>query len=73
MYALCVSGHVNTQGFVWTFLILIFYTLYIHFHFFVHSDKQWHVSDVPGQSNFTQSVCNTNVNTTAIADSIVNV
>ena len=38
MYALCVSGTVNTQGFVWTFLFfLIFYALYINFHSFVHS------------------------------------
>ena len=29
MYALCVPGAVNTQGFVWKF----FYTLYVHFHF----------------------------------------
>ena len=28
MYTLCVSGAVNTQGFVWKF----FYALYIHFH-----------------------------------------
>ena len=33
MYALCVSGAVNTQGFVWKF----FYALYIHFHSFIHS------------------------------------
>ena len=32
MYALCVSGAVNTQGFVWKF----FYALYIHFHSFIH-------------------------------------
>ena len=32
MYALCVSGSVNTQGFVWKF----FYTLYINFHSFIH-------------------------------------
>ena len=30
MYALCVSGAVNTQGFVWKF----FYALYINFHSF---------------------------------------
>ena len=33
MYALCVSGAVNTQGFVWKFF---FYTLYINFHSFIH-------------------------------------
>ena len=33
MYALCVSGAVNTQGFVWK----VFYALYINFHSFVHS------------------------------------
>ena len=33
MYALCVSGAVNTQGFVWKF----FYALYINFHSFIHS------------------------------------
>ena len=32
MYALCVSGAVNTQGFVWKF----FYALYINFHSFIH-------------------------------------
>ena len=32
MYALCVSGAVNTHGFVWTF----FYALYINFHSFIH-------------------------------------
>ena len=32
MYALCVSGAVNTQGFVWKF----FYALYIIFHSFIH-------------------------------------
>ena len=31
MYALCVSGAVNTQGFVWKF----FYALYINFHSFI--------------------------------------
>ena len=35
MYALCVSGAVNTQGFVWKF----FYALYINFHSFIHSFK----------------------------------
>ena len=35
MYALCVSGAVNTQGFVWMFF---FYALYINFHSFIHSD-----------------------------------
>ena len=35
MYALCVSGAVNMQGFVWNF----FYALYkyINFHSFIHS------------------------------------
>ena len=33
MYALCVSGAVDTQGFVWKF----FYALYINFHSFIHS------------------------------------
>ena len=33
MYALCVSGAVNTQGFEWKF----FYALYINFHSFIHS------------------------------------
>ena len=33
MYALCVSGAVNTQGFVWKF----FYALYINLHSFIHS------------------------------------
>ena len=33
MYALCVSGAVNTQGFVCKF----FYALYINFHSFIHS------------------------------------
>ena len=33
MYALCVSGAVNTQGFVWKF----FYALYINFHSFIQS------------------------------------
>ena len=32
MYALCVSGAVNTQGIVWTFLCP-----YINFHSFIHS------------------------------------
>ena len=32
MYALCVSGAVNTQCFVWKF----FYALYIHLHSFIH-------------------------------------
>ena len=32
MYALCVSGAVNTQGFVWKF----FYALYINLHSFIH-------------------------------------
>ena len=32
MYALCVSGAVNTQGFVWK----LFYALYINFHSFIH-------------------------------------
>ena len=32
MYALCVSGAVNTQGFVWKF----FYALYINFHSFIN-------------------------------------
>ena len=36
MYALCVSGAVNTQGFVWKF----FYALYINFHSFIHSFNQ---------------------------------
>ena len=35
MYALCVSGAVNTQGFVWKF----FYALYINFHSFIHKYK----------------------------------
>ena len=29
MYALCVSGAVNTQGFVWKFF---YYVLYVNFH-----------------------------------------
>ena len=33
MYALCVSGTVNTQGFVWKF----FYVLYTNFPSFIHS------------------------------------
>ena len=33
MYALCVSGAVNTQGFVWN----VFYALYINFHSFIHT------------------------------------
>ena len=32
MYALCVSGAVNMQGFVWK----CFYALYINFHSFIH-------------------------------------
>ena len=36
MYALCVSGAVNTQGLVWKFLFY-FYALYINFHLFIHS------------------------------------
>ena len=32
MHALCVSGAMNTQGFVWKF----FYALYITFHSFIH-------------------------------------
>ena len=32
MYALCVSGAVNTQGVVWKF----FYALYINFHSFIN-------------------------------------
>ena len=32
MYALCVSGTVNTQGFVW-----YFFMCYISFHSFIHS------------------------------------
>ena len=45
MYALCVSGAVNTQGFVWKF----FYALYINFHSFIHSrgrtnkQKSWKI------------------------------
>ena len=35
MYALCVSGAVNTQGFVWKF----FYALYIYSHSFIHSNS----------------------------------
>ena len=36
MYALCVSGAVNTQGFVWKFFVdvLVFSVLYINFHSF---------------------------------------
>ena len=37
MYALCVSGAVNTQGFVWKF----FYALYINFHSFIHSFERF--------------------------------
>ena len=33
MYALCVSGAVNTQGFVWKF----FYALYKKIHSFIYS------------------------------------
>ena len=35
MYALCVSGAVNTLGFVWKF----FYALYIYFHSFISMCK----------------------------------
>ena len=38
MYALCVSGAVNMQGFVWKF----FYVLYINFHSFI---IQWECRD----------------------------
>ena len=34
MYALCISGAVNTQGFVWKF----FYALYINFHSFIQTN-----------------------------------
>ena len=34
MYALCVSGAVNTQGFVWKFFM---HNIYIHFCSFNHS------------------------------------
>ena len=30
MYALCVSGAVNTQGFVWTFFMLYYTFSFIH-------------------------------------------
>ena len=40
MYALCVSGAVNTQGFVWKFFMRY---IYINFHSFIHSFK--HTSD----------------------------
>ena len=39
MYALCVSGAVNTQGFVWKFLKSFFYALYIHFHSFIQTEQ----------------------------------
>ena len=42
MYALCVSGAVNTQGFVWKF----FYALYINFHSFIHSNHLYKVRPV---------------------------
>ena len=34
MYALCVSGAVNTQGFVWKFFMRY---IYIFIHSFIHS------------------------------------
>ena len=43
MYALCVSGAVNTQGFVWKFFI----NLYINFHSFIHSTP-WDAADAYG-------------------------
>ena len=50
MYALCVSGAVNTQGFVWKF----FYALYINFHSFIHSFMYfilfvWWTAEVKGR------------------------
>ena len=39
MYALCVSGAVNTQGFVWKFLCAIYEFSFIHsFHTITHED-----------------------------------
>ena len=34
MYALCVSGAVNTQGFAWIYIYIYIYALHIHFHSF---------------------------------------
>ena len=34
MYELCVSGAVNTQGFVWKFVMRY---NYIYFHLFIHT------------------------------------
>ena len=39
MYALCVSGAVNTQGFVRIFFNF-FYALYINCHSFIHSSDR---------------------------------
>ena len=36
MYALCVSGTVNTRGFVWKFLCAVDGFSFIHFTFAVH-------------------------------------
>ena len=36
MYALCVSGAVNTQGFCGEF----FYALYVNVHSFIHDDDR---------------------------------
>ena len=46
MYALCVSGAVNTQGLVWKF----FYALYINCHSFIHSFIHRFVQNQPGFS-----------------------
>ena len=45
MYALCVSGAVNTQGFVWKF----FYVLYISFHSFIQ------LSDITHRHQYLES------------------
>ena len=46
MYALCVSGAVNTQGFVWKLFLFYFYRLYINFHLFIHILRVWDVDQV---------------------------
>ena len=42
MYALCVSGAVNTLGFVWKVFYFYFYALYVNFHSFIHKDRLAH-------------------------------
>ena len=37
MYALCVAGAVNMQGFVWKFFLMHYIQIFIHSHVF-----HWH-------------------------------